>query len=869
MDRAAGRLVLTFAASEPNLVLRSIWRGRPGHGPIEHWIEIENLSGKRVTLSHQDSLALHGLDIGRQAKLWWVQRGGSNAGTQGGTHIEPLTGGREVVLTSNCEDGASPVPWMAIQVTPQPGLYVGWEFSGLGRIQAKMSPDARRLDLDIGLKPDFKTDIAPGETFLVPPAFVGCFDGDIDEGSYSLHRFVLDKLRPGVPEGVADPTLAYNLYLDAGGDKAKQDDVLRSAAFCHELGFETFMPDAMWFPECGDWRWDPRRFPSGITPIEQFVHGHGIKLALWCAWTNGGISPDLGALSVRGPVGHPDWFSGDFASSWKPAAFSGGQICLACPEARQWAIAKTQWLVGHHKLDYLKHDCGPIVNNCNKKTHRHGYSVDASYWATMGYYEVQEKLRKAFPNVILEDCSGGGHIKDCGVIRRTHYIVTTDTLSNLPDRQSIYDSTFAMPPLVLQAYTYDNVYPVKGDNPGTFLWRSAMMGAWQIDPTDTIKWTEEERDSAKRSVEIYKRWVRPMLKDVKVHHILPRPDGVNWDGMFYWSPSLKRGTLYIFRPESKDERKTVKLKGLAGSGKYWLWCEDGSIEPGVRTGRTLMGEGLTIRLPGPYTSDLIYVQDASLGKPEDLTAPGEFRLQSATAQSDPFSVTAKLTWEPSTNARFYEVVVATCADFQDAVARTSVIGTSATVSGLSPGRDLCWKVEAISYAGKQWNTGGPGTFTTPKLKDLSGAAFVSDMPWVKSTAGADNKVHRDTNYYGKPIRIAGRTYPKGIWTHSFNDATPADLVVDIAGKGFATFVADAGVEDAANGGSVQFQVLVDGKMKAVSPVMRPGAAHSFRVDVTGSKQITLRVLNGGDGFVCDHAAWGLARFVKSGTIDPL
>ena len=88
---------------------------------------------------------------------------------------------------------------------------------------------------------------------------------------------------------------------------------------------------------------------------------------------------------------------------------------------------------------------------------------------------------------------------------------------------------------------------MRGDNPGTFLWRSAMMGAWQIDPTDTAKWTEVERKSARQSVRIYKQWIRPLLKDVKVHHILPRPDGRHWDGMFYWSPPLAKGVVYIFR----------------------------------------------------------------------------------------------------------------------------------------------------------------------------------------------------------------------------------------------------------------------------------------------------------------------------------
>jgi hypothetical protein len=50
----------------------------------------------------------------------------------------------------------------------------------------------------------------------------------------------------------------------------------------------------------------------------------------------------------------------------------------------------------------------------------------------------------------------------------------------------------------------------------------------------------------KKATAIYKSWIRPILRGVKVHHILPRPDGYHWDGMFYWSPDLKHGTLYIF-----------------------------------------------------------------------------------------------------------------------------------------------------------------------------------------------------------------------------------------------------------------------------------------------------------------------------------
>lgn len=608
-DRRSGRLILTFRNEEPRLRLRSVWRARAGRGPVEHWLEIENQSGERVTVSYQDSLSLRGLTPGGTAHLWWIRRGGSNASSEGGTFTEMLDANLDLNLVSNCADGASPVPWMAVQVGEERGLYVGWEFSGVGRVRARASSDGAGLDVDIGNLPDFKTDIDPGETLLVPPAFVGCYAGDIEEGSYSLHRWVIEKLRPRFPKGLPDPVLAYNVYFDGGGTEA---GLLRCAANCRDLGFEVFMPDAMWFPATGDWRWDKSRFPTGVAPIEEYIHANGMKMALWCAWTHGGASEHPEALSVRGPAAHPDWFNAP------PNYEHENFLCLAGREGKQWAIHKTQALVKDNKLDYLKHDGTLIVTTCDKSTHRHRYGTDVSYWAAMGYYEVQEKLRQAFPDLILENCSGGGHIKDFGVIQRAHYTVTTDNLSALPNRQSIYDSTYALPPLVLQAYTVERFFAPEGDDPRPYLWRSAMMGAWQIDPKDSRSWTDAEREQTKLAVGTYKDWIRPILQDVKVHHVLPRPDGIHWDGMFYWSPKLKKGTLYIFRPKSDVAQQTVKLKGLDRDGRYWVWSQDGAISSGIQSGADLMTVGLTIALPGHYTSDLILVQDASLGKPLEL-----------------------------------------------------------------------------------------------------------------------------------------------------------------------------------------------------------------------------------------------------------
>ena len=612
LEPKTGQLVLRFANSSPALKLQSIWQARPGHGPIEHWLTIANDSGTVITIGHQDSLVLSHVAIPTDASMdaWWIKRGGGNATTEGGTLVQSVGRNSNLTLTSDPTDGASPVPWLAMQVGVSHGFYVGWEFSGIGRIHYHGASDGdatgpAQLGIEVGNVPAFKTDVAPGETFLVPPAFVGCYTGDIDDGSYTLHRFVLDKLVPKFPQGYLHPTLAYNLYLDVGGAKADEKSVLHSAALAGDLGFETFVVDAMWFPQSGDWRWDPQRFPHGSKPIEEFVHSHDMKFGLWMAYTHGSDSDDPRAMSI---AKHPDWFSAPPKLDPNGHINWDALIDLGYDPARDWVESATQRVVSEDKLDYFKTDYTPIVTTCHQTNHRHHYGVDVSYWSTLGYYAVQEALMQKFPDLILEGCSGSGHIKDFGDIQRVHMIAINDTLSSLPNRQAIYDSSFAFPPAVLMDYTYENYYDTVSDAAEPYLWRSSMMNQWQIDPTNSASWTPAQRAEVKRETEIYKSWIRPILQDAEVHHILPRPDGYHWDGMFYWSPSLRHGTLYIFRPNSDTPAQSVLLKGLEPNANYKVRTADHSTKETIYSGQELMNRGLEIHLPRKYTSDLVYLE---------------------------------------------------------------------------------------------------------------------------------------------------------------------------------------------------------------------------------------------------------------------
>jgi hypothetical protein len=158
--------------------------------------------------------------------------------------------------------------------------------------------------------------------------------------------------------------------------------------------------------------------------------------------------------------------------------------------------------------------------------------------------------------------------------------------------------------------------------------------------------------------------------------------------------------------------------------------------------------------------------------------------------------------------------------------------------------------------------------TTRGTDNLPKIAFVSDMPWVRSSRLARFLPMRDTDsgWFDGTTPIAGLPYSKGILAHAFADERPEHVVVDVAARNLTTLKVHVGPCD---NGSVQFQVLVDGKVKHETPVMRFGQVQPISVDVIGAKEVELRVLNGGDGNRDDSAGWGYARFLAAGAQDTL
>jgi hypothetical protein len=108
---------------------------------------------------------------------------------------------------------------------------------------------------------------------------------------------------------------------------------------------------------------------------------------------------------------------------------------------------------------------------------------------------------------------------------------------------------------------------------------------------------------------------------------------------------------------------------------------------------------------------------------------------------------------------------------------------------------------------------------------------------------------------GNDIKLKDKTF-----THAFGTHANSVLVIDLKGAA-KTFTATVGVDDdVKDQGSVRFHVIGDGKELAKTGVMKAGEdPKNLTVDVTGIKQLELKVDDADDGIDYDHADWADAK----------
>jgi hypothetical protein len=641
LDRGATRfksndIQIVYVADSPRLKAVWRWRARADFGPIEHSLSIQNLGDETVWLPLQPSLVF-GWEIDPEAALhrFWVEKGADIPSSEG-THLDALTDGDTWQGSSSTYAIPKPgrpremIPYLLVDEAAgeRRGWYVGMEFSGRTRITLERAGASLRGEAGFDPSPGpYRTRVPPGGTFETPIIFVGAFRGGPDGAGNILRRWVRAVLNN--PRTLAEPSYPL-LVNNSWGSGMAVDEALarRMIEQSAQLGLEMFHLDAGWFRDVGDWQADPRKFPHGIASVADFAHRQGLKFGLWLDWTQAGTSSEPGALNVHDPA-IKDWLIGDPPAGWRHSEpFKGITIDLGVPAAKLWAERELERIVSGYHLDMLEHDGYLVAQGSSRTDHpaappdpgssriyedsgflwvEGSNSTDVSYHATQAYYTIYDELRRRHPNLLLEVCNDGGRMVDFGSAAHGDYFSVTDTYSPLANRRAFYDASYVLPPAMLESYVQS--YPAPRIENFRYVLRSGMLG-WFSLMLDASQWTLEQREAALREFALYKRQLRPLIREADLYHVAQRPDGVQWDGIEYYSARLRRGVLYAFRGSASDLAvHRFRLAGLNGRSRYRLTFQDNPTANRELTGESLMQMGVDVGLALPLSSDLIFFEE--------------------------------------------------------------------------------------------------------------------------------------------------------------------------------------------------------------------------------------------------------------------
>jgi hypothetical protein len=628
-------VIFVYESSQPHLRLHWQWQARAAFGPIEHSIQVENLSSDEIWLPLVDSLRLAWrLSPSSALQHFYVEKSADTPSPQG-THLESIDDhyrwiGRSSTYARPIQGQAReiiPIEFVYESSAPQAGWYAGIEFSGRTRITLERKEG--RLSSALGLNNEpgpYRTRLAPHSSFTTPTAFLGAFTSGLDGAGNQLRPWVRAVLNN--PHTLQDPQ--YPLTVSNSWGSGMQVDealALRMIADAKELGLEMFHLDAGWFRGVGDWYPDPRKFPHGLASIADEAHRLGLRFGIWVDWTQAGTDTAKGALNAH-DTDVQDWLLNDISPDWKPEEFKGQTIDIGLPAAKAYATKEVKRIVDDYHLDMLEHDGYLVAQGCTRSDHPHappdrstqhithdsGFdfvtasnSTDVSYHAVQSYYSIYEQLRQEHPNLLFEICNDGGRMVDFGSAAHGDYFSITDTYDPLSNRRAFYDTSYALPSAMLESYI--EKWPILNLNNFRYMLRSGMMG-WMTIMLDTTAWTPEQHDAARKAFALYKNRLRPFIRDANLYHVSERPDGIHWDGMEYWDPSTNRGVLYAFRGSIATETQhRFRFSGLSATANYRLHFEDGSSPDQEIQGRELTDAGLQIHLAEPLSSELVFLEE--------------------------------------------------------------------------------------------------------------------------------------------------------------------------------------------------------------------------------------------------------------------
>jgi alpha-galactosidase len=293
----------------------------------------------------------------------------------------------------------------------------------------------------------------------------------------------------------------------------------------------------------------------------------------------------------------------------KYGSADAAQICFGGASARQWVLERLTALIESVQPDYLKWDNNFWIN-CNRSGHVHGAS-DGNFAHVNGLYEILSVLRARYPDLLIENVSGGGNRLDLGMLRYSDVGWMDDrTTPSAKVRHNIQGLSAVFPPAYLLSFVMeDRDESMHGAADLPLLFRSRMSAILGL-CFRTYEFDGDEQQAVRNEIASYKA-LRGTLGTAAGVLLTPQAaqvDGPPWD-VFQTTPAVKGPiVIWAFQSDPGVPDIIVNPVGLRPQTKYEVRSLD--VGPlGVISGADLMADGIGI-VTSPYSAAHVIVLTA-------------------------------------------------------------------------------------------------------------------------------------------------------------------------------------------------------------------------------------------------------------------
>lgn len=518
--------------------------------------------------------------------------------------------GRQNVASVRGESSHQEHPFVALvekNANQEHGRVYGFHFiySGnfIGQVEKNQFDSLRVV---MGIHPqDFRWELKENETFCAPEVVLTCSDCGLGGMTRSLHDLYREHLIRSPYKDKERPILINNweaTYFDFDTEK-----LLAIAREAKKAGIEMLVMDDGWFgcrnddnTSLGDWDVNEKKLAGGLKHLVDEVNAIGLKFGIW-------FEPEMISPESKLYRAHPDWA---IALPGRTPCRSRNQyvLDLSRQEVRDYVYEAVASILRSANIEYVKWDMNRQLTDLGSAVLKERAQGELLHRYVLAVYELQERLTQEFPNLLLENCSGGGARFDPGMLYYSPQIWCSDD-TDAVERLKIQEGTALIYPLsTIGAHVSDCPNHTVGRvTPFATRGNVALAGTFGYE-LDITKIPEEDRAQISGQVRQYHKY-HSLIRSGDYYRIASYSENHVYDCYAVVakdkSEALVTFVQVLNRPNYHSRR--IRMQGLAPKKRYML-----EATGEIYHGDTLMHAGINIpNMWGDFQSVLLHFTEVA------------------------------------------------------------------------------------------------------------------------------------------------------------------------------------------------------------------------------------------------------------------